>query len=99
VQAISGKIRSNLYLPPNTPADIQANFAVVQLPSGEVIDIKLISSSGFLAYDSAVKQAIIKSSPLPRPSDPSLFERVLRLTFIPCDPQNPATIARQGKCS
>lgn len=98
-QAIRDKIRSNIHLPEGTPADIQAVFSVVQLPSGEILEVKLKSSSGFLPYDVAIERAIIKSSPLPRPADPKLFVRDLELRFIPCDPQDPATIARQGKCS
>jgi len=98
-QAIRDKIRSNIRLPPDTPADIQAVFSVIQLPSGEILEVKLKSSSGFLPYDFAIERAIIKSSPLPKPSDQKLFVRNLELRFIPCDTQDPATITRQGKCS
>lgn len=98
-QAIRDKIRSNIILPKDTPAAISAVFSVVQLPSGEIIQITLKSSSGFLPYDQAVERAIVRSSPLPKPSDPQHFRRNLELRFTPCDPQDPATIARQGKCS
>ena len=37
------------------------------------------------AYDEAVHRAIIKSSPLPRPETPDLWQRSLTLKFRPLD--------------
>jgi colicin import membrane protein len=42
-------------------------------------------SSGNRAYDEAIERAILKSSPLPRPDQPSLFRRELELKFRPLD--------------
>jgi colicin import membrane protein len=53
------------------------------LPTGEIIDAQLRKSSGNRAYDEAVQRAIIKSSPLPRPDSPDLFQRNLNLRFKP----------------
>ena len=58
-------------------------FDVVQLPTGEVIDVRLAKSSGVRAYDDAVQRAILKSSPLPRPAQAELFVRTLELRFRP----------------
>jgi colicin import membrane protein len=80
---IRAKIRGNIVLPPELKGNPTAVFDVVQLPSGEVISARLAKTSGYTAYDDAVERAIWKSSPLPRPDDPSLFERSLRLTFCP----------------
>jgi hypothetical protein len=82
-QAIRNKIRSNIILPRDTPADIRAVFSVVQQPSGEILQVALKSSSGFLPYDKAVERAIVRSSPLPKPSDPQQFKRNLELKFTP----------------
>lgn len=82
---IRAKIRGNIVLPPDIKGNPEAVFEVVQIPSGEVISTRLVRSSGHTAYDEAVERAIRKSSPLPRPDDPSLFERSLRLTFRPLD--------------
>jgi colicin import membrane protein len=38
-----------------------------------------------MAYDEAVKWAILKSSPLPKPEQPGVFERQLELRFRPQD--------------
>jgi colicin import membrane protein len=80
---IRAKIRGNIVLPPDLKGNPVAVFDVVQLPSGDVITTHLVKTSGHAAYDDAVERAIRKSSPLPRPDDPSLFERSLRLTFCP----------------
>jgi colicin import membrane protein len=58
---------------------------VVQLPTGEIIEVKLLKPSGVRAYDEAVERAIRKSSPLPRPEQPDLWQRELKLTFRPRD--------------
>lgn len=88
-ERIRAKIRGNLVLPPDLRGNPSAVFEVVQLPSGEVISAPLVKSSGHAGYDAAVERAILKSSPLPKPDDPSLFERKLRLTFCPVE---------DGKC-
>ena len=83
--AIAGKIRGNISLPPGIQGNPQAEFEVTQLPTGEVLDVKLRRSSGSPALDAAIERAIRKSSPLPKPSNPDLFERVLALSYRPRD--------------
>jgi colicin import membrane protein len=47
--------------------------------------LRLVRSSGIPAYDQAVERAILKSSPLPLPPDPTLFNqfRALNLQIQP----------------
>lgn len=82
---IKAKIRGNIVLPPDIQGNPEAVFLVVQLPTGEVLPPKLAKSSGHKGYDEAVERAILKSSPLPKPDKPELFERELKLTFRPKD--------------
>lgn len=81
--AIRDRIKRFIVLPPNIQGNPEAEFDVIQLPGGEVLGVKLKRSSGNAAYDSAVERAILKAQPLPRPPDPTLFERELNLTFKP----------------
>jgi TonB family protein len=83
VDRVRAKVRSNLLIPPGTPRNIEASFAVVQLPNGEVLSVRMLSSSGFKPYDEAIGAAIHKSSPLPVVAVPTLFRRELVLTFKP----------------
>jgi colicin import membrane protein len=85
IARIQGKVRGNWILPQDLQGNPEAIFLVTQLPTGEVLNIKLLKSSGNPAYDTAVERAILKSSPLPLPSDRALFDRELKLTFRPRD--------------
>ena len=85
IRRIQAKIRGNVVLPPDMSGNPEAVFDVVQLPTGEIIDVQLGRSSGVRAYDEAVQRAIIKSSPLPRPDNPEMFRRNLTLKFRPLD--------------
>jgi colicin import membrane protein len=85
IDRIRAKIRGNIVLPPNIQGNPQALVLVTQLPTGEVLNAKLVISSGHTAYDDAVVRAIRKSSPLPKPDSAALFERELNLTFNPLD--------------
>lgn len=85
IDRIRAKIKSNLVLPADLPGNPEAVFEVVQIPSGDIIDVHLRKSSGVRAYDDAVQRAILKSSPLPGPSRPDDFQRVLTLRFRPLD--------------
>lgn len=84
---IRAKIRSNI--PTSVLEEVSGNpeavFDVVQLPTGDVISVRMRKSSGNNRYDEAVERAILKSSPLPRPDQPNLFDRQLELRFRPLD--------------
>ena len=85
IDKIRIRIRNNINLPPDIPGNPEAVFDIVQLPTGEIIDVKLRKSSGVGAYDNAVQRAILKSSPLPKPNPSDLFQRNLELRFRPSD--------------
>ena len=80
---IRGKIRGNIVVPPEVKGDPEAAFDVTQLPSGEIISVRLKRSSGYAALDAAIERAILKSNPLPKPEPADLFARVLELKFRP----------------
>jgi colicin import membrane protein len=56
---------------------------VDQIPGGEVTGVKILKGSGNSAFDRSVVAAINKASPLPQPRDPTVFARVIKITFIP----------------
>jgi colicin import membrane protein len=76
-------VRGNIVLPPGIQGNPEAIFEVSQLPSGEVLDVRQKRSSGNPALDSAIERAIRKSSPLPKPDDPALFQRTLEIRYRP----------------
>ena len=80
---IRGKIKGNIVLPQDIKGNPEAVFEVVQLPTGQVLNVKLKKSSGHRGYDEAVERAILKSDPLPKPDSPNQFQRTLELKFKP----------------
>lgn len=64
----------------NVPGNPKVSFRVEQLPTGEILSVKKIKSSGVPAFDDAVEKGIIKSSPLPKKKDGTV-ERSLVVDF------------------
>lgn len=64
----------------NVPGNPKVSFRVEQLPTGEILSVKKIKSSGLPAFDDAVEKGIIKSSPLPKKKDGTV-ERSLVVDF------------------
>ncbi|MGZ8290148.1 MAG: energy transducer TonB [Telluria sp.] len=80
--SITAKIKGSTTYPGSTdvPGNPRAVFKVDQLPTGEIITVKKIKSSGVPAFDDAVEKGIIKSSPLPKKKDGTV-ERTLEIGF------------------
>jgi colicin import membrane protein len=83
VEKIRAKVKGNIVLPPGVSGDPFAIFYVDQLPDGSVIEVRLKRSTGNAQLDAAIERAIQKSSPLPKPDKPELFNRTLELKFYP----------------
>lgn len=84
VHRISQKVRSNLILPPGTVGNPKLVFRLQILPSGEILgEPKLVSNTGDAALEEAVRRAIMKSSPLPKPEKSEVFQRDLNFNFFP----------------
>lgn len=82
VAAITAKIKSNISYAgsQDVPGNPRAEFKITQLPTGEIVSVRKIKSSGIPAYDAAVENAIAKSSPLPKKKDGTV-ERDINATF------------------
>jgi len=78
---IRQKIRGRVVVPPGINGNPEAVYRVTLLPGGEVLDIKLVKSSGIPAYDAAVERAIHAADPLPVPGDPELFQQLRELPY------------------
>jgi len=78
------RIKSNMtVLPPSIQGNPEAVFEVTQLPTAEILNVKLKRSSGNAALDTIIENAIRRSSPLPKPDNPALFERVIEIKYKP----------------
>jgi colicin import membrane protein len=56
---------------------------VTQLPGGTVVKVQVGRCNGDDSVRQSIEAAVYKASPLPLPSDPALFERILVVTFRP----------------
>ena len=83
--AIQQKINRNWVRPPTAKAGIECIVNVRQLPGGEVVSVTIGTCNGDSTVRRSIEAAVHKSSPLPAPSDPSVFDRNLRLEFRPTE--------------
>lgn len=82
IAAITAKVKGNTHYggdldEPGNPVVI---FHVEQLPTGDILSVKMTKSSGIPTFDDAVKRAIENSSPLPKKKDGTV-ERSLEINF------------------
>jgi colicin import membrane protein len=85
IDKVRAKIRGNIFLPPEIKGNPEAIFSVAQLPTGEVLTVKLKKSSGIAALDAAIERAVLKSSPLPKPDGGFTAPREFELKYKPLD--------------
>jgi len=83
--AIQQKIARNWVRPPTAAAGIECIVNVRQLPGGEVVSVTIGSCNGDAVVRRSIEAAVYRSSPLPSPADPSVFNRNLQLEFRPTD--------------
>jgi TonB family protein len=63
--AIRTLVRKNLVLPRNVPDSASALVEVVLSDTGAVTGLRTLTSSGFPAYDAAIRRAIQRAQPYP----------------------------------
>jgi colicin import membrane protein len=80
--ALMNKIKnSTSYLgSTDVPGNPRAEFKVEQLPTGEIIAVRMTKSSGIAGFDDAVEKGIMKASPLPKKKDGTV-ERSVTIGF------------------
>ena len=69
--------------PGSAQPGLECEVLVQQLPSGEVMDVRVARCNGDEAVRRSVEVAVQRASPLPLPANRALFERNLRFVFKP----------------
>lgn len=80
---IQNKVARNWIRPASAKQGLSCKVVVNQIPGGEVINVKTTKCIGDDVFRRSVESAVYKASPLPRPSDPGLFDREIVFTFKP----------------
>ncbi|WP_430462015.1 TonB family protein [Thalassolituus sp. LLYu03] len=88
VEAIRAKVESVWRYPPAVKPNMETEVHITLVPTGEVINVKILKGSGNAALDRSVEQAIYKASPLPVPKDPRVFEKSFRNLVMKFRPEN-----------
>ena len=83
IRLIVNRIRQNWIPPASARAGIQCTVHVTQIPSGDVVDVRVGQCNGDEAVVRSIEAAVLRSSPLPRPRISSLFNRNLEVIFRP----------------
>ena len=78
---IRQKIERNWAAPASAGAELKCSVRVRQAPGGVVVGVTILSCNGDDAVRRSVEAAIYRSSPLPEPSDPNLFDRNILLNL------------------
>jgi len=82
---IRQKVERNWVRPLNTEKGMECVVRVKLVPGGDVLQARVVQSSGNPVFDRSVENAVYKASPLPLPDDTTLFDyfRELEFTFKP----------------
>ena len=83
IAVIRQKVERNWVRPASAGAGLECVVHVTQIPGGEVVGVRLGKCNGDAVVVRSIEAAVYRSSPLPLPPDPELFERNLRFTFKP----------------
>ena len=76
-------VTRNWVRPPSASADFECVVRMQLLPDGTVTNAKIEKSCGNAQLDKSVEDAVYRASPMPKPSDPSVFDRDLTIRFVP----------------
>jgi colicin import membrane protein len=83
IRLIENRIQQNWIPPGSAISGLECSVNVTQIPSGDVVDVQVGRCNGDDAVVRSIEAAVLRSSPLPRPPIPSLFERNLEVVFNP----------------
>lgn len=83
VSQITARITRAWLKPPSVRPGLECVLYVTQVPGGEVTNVRIGACNGDQAVRESIEAAVYRASPLPPPSDPSLFVRELEITFRP----------------
>lgn len=80
---IRSQITRNWIFPASYQKGMKCKILVRLIPSGDVVSVRIIQSSGNSAFDRSVEMAVNKASPLPVPKSSSrLFDHFREVEFV-----------------
>ena len=83
--AIQDQVARNWNRPPSARPGLECEVRVGLIPGMQVVNAEILRCNGDEAVRRSIIAAVERASPLPRPSDPALFERTIVFVFKPQD--------------
>lgn len=83
IALIQQRVTRNWIRPPEAGAGLSCELFVTQIPGGEVVAVRFGRCNADDVVRRSIEVAVFKASPLPKPSNPALFERNLVFEFKP----------------
>jgi colicin import membrane protein len=83
IARIQQQVERNWVRPASAQLGLECQLAVVQLPNGDVIDVRTVRCNGDDTVQRSIENAVRRSSPLPLPENRVLFDRNLSFVFKP----------------
>ena len=88
IDGIYRAVVANWSRPPSARNDMEAQLQVELIPTGEVVSVTVISSSGSSAFDRSAETAVRKARRFEVPGETKLFERHFRSFVLLFKPQD-----------
>ena len=85
---LMARIVSQWFRPPSVRNGMSCDLRLALVPTGELVSVTLVRSSGNAAFDRSVDLAVRRAAPFRVPEDPAVFDayfRTVTVTFSPND--------------
>ena len=86
--AIYDLVRTNWSRPPSARTGMQARLQVELIPTGEVVAVTIMESSGNAAFDRSAEQAVRRAKRFEVPQENAIFESHFRRFYILFQPED-----------
>jgi len=80
---IRNRVERNWVPPASAKPGVECVVHVTQIPGGDIVNVRMGRCNADAVVIRSIEAAVFRASPLPPPTDPSLFDRNLRFTFKP----------------
>ena len=86
--AIYDLVRRNWSRPPSARTGMQARLQVELIPTGDVVAVTVVESSGNVAFDRAAEHAVRRAKRFEVPTENAIFERHFRRFYFLFQPED-----------
>jgi len=82
IARLTAAVAAGFVYPPGLPPGLKCMLFVRVIPGGDVVEARVVQSSGNPVFDRQAETAVRKASPLPMPEDPRLANQLREFNFL-----------------